>query len=328
MFEIELPEVPQLVETGNLPNLANVEAEMEKAYERYRELDTGQVADYIPALACTDPSLFGISICTSSGVDLSIGDSAELFSIQSISKAFVFALVCNEIGHSLVHEIVGVNNTGLPFNSVMAMELNEGSPMNPMVNAGAIATTAMIPGTENSEKWKFIKDGLSNFSGRPLEIDQDIYESETKTNQRNQALAKLLESYGRLKSDPAEIVDIYTKQCSLLVSAHDLSVMGATLANGGINPITQQRVVSQDVCSDTLTVLASCGMYEHSGEWLFAVGAPAKSGVSGGIVTIVPGKGALGCFSAPLDRAGNSVRGQRVSAYLSRTLGLNLFASS
>lgn len=257
-----------------------------------------------------------------------MGDSQIEFSIQSISKAFIFALVCQELGHEVMHQRIGVNNTGLPFNSVMAMELNDGSPMNSMVNAGALATSALIPGRTTAEQWENIRIGLSRFAGRSLELDGEVYQSEMKTNFRNKAIARLLESYARIDIDPLEVVDIYTRQCSLRVTSTDLAVMGATLADGGVNPLTGEQVVGSEVARDTLALLASCGLYERSGEWLFEIGLPAKSGVSGGMVAIAPGKGALGLYSPPLDSAGNSVRSQRACAYLSRALGLNLFASS
>lgn len=256
------------------------------------------------------------------------GDVAIPFSVQSISKAFVFALVCEEIGHKEIHAQVGVNNTGLPFDSVMAVELNHGSPMNPMVNAGAIATTAMMPATTSEDRWQKIRKGLSRFAGRELILDGEVYRSEAFSNQRNRAIARLLDSYGRLDAAAEQTVDVYTRQCSLTVTAQDLAIMGGTLAGGGVNPVTAERVVSEEVARDTLSVLAACGMYERSGEWLFEIGLPAKSGVSGGIVAIAPGKGALGVFSPPLDPVGNSVRGQRACAFLARSLGLNLFAST
>jgi len=256
------------------------------------------------------------------------GDAGVEFSIQSISKAFVYALVCDTYGHEVVAERIGVNNTGLPFNSVIAIELNDGHPMNPMVNAGAIATTALVTGSTPEEQWHTIASGLSEFAGRPLEMDETVYRSEAETNQRNRAIARLLESYDRIDSDPLAVVDVYTRQCSLRVTAADLAVMGATLADGGVNPVTGRRVVSADVCRDTLAILAANGAYERSGEWLFEIGLPGKSGVAGGLVTVAPGKAGIGTFSPPLDPAGNSVRGQRATAYLSRVLGLNIFASS
>ena len=314
--------------TGRLPSDGFIDTTLVDIHRRYRGLDDGEVADYIPTLAEADPDRFGLSLIESAGTVHETGDAAIEFSIQSISKAFVFALVCQARSTELVHERVGVNNTGLPFNSVMAIELNDGKPLNSMVNAGAIATTALMPGTTPAEKWENIRSGLSLFAGRQLSLDGRVYESEMQTNQRNKALARLLESYGRIITDPLDTVDIYTRQCSLLVSAHDLAVMGATLADGGINPVTRRRVVSAEIARDTLALLASCGMYENSGEWLFEIGLPAKSGVSGGIVAIAPGKGALGTFSPRLDSAGNSVRGQRACFHISRVLGMNLFAST
>ncbi|MGO2860946.1 MAG: glutaminase A [Brevibacterium sp.] len=326
MFEGD-PDTRQRAFTGTLPADAYIDATLTEIHERYRRLDDGEVADYIPILAEADPAWFGLSLIDNTGLVHEVGDVETAFSIQSISKAFVFALVCQARSHELVHERIGVNNTGLPFNSVMAIELNDGKPMNSMVNAGAIATTALMTGESPAEKWEAIRTGLSEFAGRSLELDGRVYRSEMKTNQRNKALARLLESYGRIITDPLDTVDIYTRQCSLSVTAHDLAVMGATLADGGVNPLTGTRVVSAEVARDTLALLASCGMYENSGEWLFEIGLPAKSGVSGGIVAIAPGKGALGTFSPRLDSAGNSVRGQRACFHLSRSLGMNLFAS-
>lgn len=319
--------VDERVSTGVLPGWDLVEQLMHDALARNQDVTSGAVADYIPVLAEADPDLFGISVAEVDGGVHVAGDADAEFSIQSISKAFVYALVCEVLGHQAVLDRVGVNNTGLAFNSVVAIELNDGSPMNPMVNAGAIATTALVPGATPAEQWRNVHKGLSAFAGRDLELDDEVYRSEAETNQRNQAIARLLQSYGRLDLDPLAVVDVYTRQCALRVSARDLAVMGATLADGGVNPVTRQRVVSAQVCRDTLAVLAANGLYERSGEWLFEIGLPGKSGVAGGIVTVAPGKGAVGTFSPRLDSAGNSVRGQRATAYLARTLGLNIFAS-
>ncbi|AXK44237.1 glutaminase A [Brachybacterium saurashtrense] len=328
MFETHLPDVPQRALTGDLPAESTVEELLQAAHARYAPLGEGEVADYIPALAEADPALFGLALTEVDGTQHLAGDTSAPFTIQSISKAFVLALVLEAIGHEEVHRIVGVNNTGLPFNSVIALELNAGSPMNPMVNAGAIATTALMPGADAEQRWQGVHEGLSRFAGRSLEIDERVLRSESASNHRNRGIASLLASYERLRGDAPEMVEVYTRQCSLLVTAEDLAVMGATLADGGLNPVTGEQVVSAEVCRDTLAVLAACGMYELSGEWQFEIGLPAKSGVSGGIVAVAPGKGALGVFSPPLDRAGNSVRGQRACAHLARTLGLNLFAST
>ncbi|MCS0498969.1 glutaminase A [Protaetiibacter mangrovi] len=320
-------ELPIRVSTGSLPGWEAVERLVLDAHRDALAVSDGVVADYIPRLAQVDPELFGVSVAEVDGAVHTAGDAHVAFSIQSISKAFVYALVCEELGHTAVRERVGVNNTGLAFNSVVAIELNGGHPMNPMVNAGAIATTALVPAASPEERWGRIQDGLSAFAGRRLELDGEVYTSEADTNQRNRAIGTLLEAYGRIDTDPLAAVDVYTRQCSLLVTAADLAVMGATLADGGVNPVTGDRVVSASVARDTLAVLASTGLYERSGEWLFEIGLPGKSGVAGGIVTVSPGKGGIGVFSPRLDSAGNSVRGQRATRYLSRALGLDVFAS-
>jgi glutaminase len=318
---------PSRVSTGHLPAPEEVEALVRKAYERYKPLAEGKVADYIPALAKVSASLFGICVVGTNGRTFAIGDAEHEFSIQSVSKPFVFALVSQAIGIEEARRKVGVNATGLPFNSVMAVELNAERTMNPMVNAGAIATTSLVPGDTADDKWRFVQDGLSRFAGRKLNLNTEVYESEAATNLRNRGIAKLLEGYGRMYFDALQATDIYTKQCSLNVNAKDLAAMGATLADGGINPLTKQRVVDADVAKHLLAVLATAGLYERSGDWLYEIGLPGKSGVGGGIVTVSPGKGGLGVFSPPLDEAGNSVRAQRVTKYLSERMGLNLFAS-
>jgi glutaminase len=317
-----------MISTGHLPAPADVQALVDEAHRRYGSLDAGQVADYIPALADASPSLFGVCVASVDGQVFSAGDADRPFSIQSVSKPFVFALVCQAVGHERARRKLGVNSTGQPFDSVLAIELNQDRTMNPMVNAGAIATTSLIPGTGADDRWQYVHDGLSRFAGRPLDLDHDVYASETATNRRNRGIAHLLAGYGRLYSDPDEATDLYTRQCSLLVTARDLAVMGATLADGGVNPITGQQVVDSALCPGILAVLATAGLYEHSGEWLYDIGLPGKSGVSGGIVTTSPGKGGLGTYSPPLDTAGNSIRGKAVTTFLSDALGLNLFASA
>jgi glutaminase len=258
----------------------------------------------------------------------SAGDADQEFAIESISKLFVFALVCHTLGHDQARRKLGVNSTGLPFNSVMAIELNADRTMNPVVNAGAIATTSLVPGTTAQEKFESIVAAMSRFAGRRLVMDGGVYESEAATNDRNRGIAHLLDGYGRMYCDPDLATDVYTRQCSVRVSARDLAVMGATLANGGVNPVTGEQAIETRYCKRVLAVLATAGLYEQSGEWLYDVGLPGKSGVAGGIVTVSPGKGGLGTFSPPLDAAGNSVRGQHITRYLSEALGLNLFASA
>ncbi len=315
------------VSTGRMPEDQAVAALVREAWDRYRLVAEGQVADYIPALARASADWFGICATGVSGQAFAAGDAGQAFSIQSISKPFVFALVCQAQGGGRAREAIGVNATGLPFNSVMAIELNAARTMNPMVNAGAIATTSLAPGANAEERWRFIREGLSRFAGRELAMDEEVYASEAATNQRNQGIARLLQGYGRMYSDPDEATDVYTRQCALSVTARDLAVMGATLADGGVNPVTKERVLDAERCARVLAVMATAGLYEQSGDWLYEVGLPAKSGVAGGLVAIAPGKGGLGLFSPPLDEAGNSVRGQLAARFLSERLGLNLFAS-
>jgi len=326
-LHLDEPTGPAEISTGRMPAGPRVDELVDEAYRRYAPVGDGKVADYIPALAKAGPELFGISVVGADGGVHSVGDAERPFSIQSMSKPFVFALVCQALGGGEARQKIGVNATGLAFNSVMAIELNADRTMNPMVNAGAIATTSLAPGGTHQEKWDFVREGLSRFAGRELELDQEVYESEAATNQRNQGIARLLLGYGRMYCDPDEATDIYTRQCALNVTARDMAVMGATLADGGVNPVTRKRVMDADRCARVLAVMATAGLYEQSGDWLYEVGLPGKSGVAGGIVTIAPGKGGLGTFSPPLDEAGNSVRGQLVTKFLSGRLGLNLFAS-
>ena len=315
------------VSTGQLPSPERVRALVKDAYERFRSNTDGENSKVYPALARVPSDLFGICVVGTSGNVHAAGAAEHEFTIMSVSKPFLFALVCEAVGVQAVREKVGVNATGLAFNSLEGIERTPDGRTNPMVNSGAIATTSLVPGPSLAAKWKFIHDGLSRFAGRALPLNDEVYASASETNYRNQSIARLLQSYGRIYLDPAEAVDLYTKQCSLNVSARDLAVMGATLADGGVNPITKERVVEAAVCHYALAVMATAGLYETSGDWLFDIGLPGKSGIGGGIVTVSPGKGGLGTFAPPLDRAGNSVKGQLVSAFLSQQLGLDLFVS-
>ena len=315
------------VSTGHLPPPERVRALVDAAYERYRSNDEGRNADHYPALARVPRDLFGLCVVGTSGAVYSAGDAAVPFTIMSVSKPFVFALVCQAIGAEQARLKLGVNSTGLPFNSIMAVELSADQLTNPMVNSGAIATTSLVPGETAEAKWRFIHEGLSRFAGRELTVNEEVYASASASNHRNQTIARLLESYGRLYFEPLATVDLYTKQCSLDVTALDLAVMAATLADGGINPLTKEQVIDMALCPPVLAVMATAGLYETSGDWLYDIGLPGKSGVGGGIITVAPGKGGLGTFAPPLDAAGNSVRGQLATRFLSEQLGLNLFAS-
>lgn len=315
------------VSTGHLPPAQRVQALVADAHARFQAIDDGEVADYIPALASVPRGLFGVCVVECSGLTHEAGDTAHAFSIQSVSKPFVFALVCEALGEEVARAKLGVNSTGLPFDSVLAIERTPDGSSNPMVNAGAIAAASLAPGDTADAKWRFIREGLSRFAGRSLELDQEVYQSEAASNQHNQRIAKLLQEHGRIYFDPAAATDVYTKQCALKVTARDLALMSATLANGGVNPLTRERIIDSVHCQHVLAVMVTAGLYENSGEWLYDTGLPGKSGVSGGIVAVAPGKGGLCTFAPPLDAAGNSVRGQLAARYLAERLGLNLLAS-
>jgi glutaminase len=316
------------ISTGRLPSAEAVKRLVMEAHERFRSVDQGQVSQVYPALARVPGDLFGICVVGTDGSVFQVGDAEHAFTVMSVSKPFVFALVCNLIGATGARERLGVNATGHAFNSLAGIERNADGRTNPMVNAGAIATTSLAPGGNTDAKWRFIHEGLSRFAGRELALNEEVYASASETNFRNRSIAWMLESVGRIYCDPAEAVDLYTRQCSLNVSAKDLAVMGATLADGGFNPVTREQVVHPDVCHYALAVMLTAGLYETSGDWLYEIGLPGKSGIGGGIVTVSPGKGGLGTFAPPLDEAGNSVRGQLAAQFLSQRLGLDLLVST
>jgi glutaminase len=315
------------VSTGQLPTPEVVQGLVNEAHAHFASVEQGSLADYIPALAAASPQSFGISVAATIGATFNAGDWAAPFSIQSLSKPFLFALVCEAIGEQLARDALGVNSTGLPFNSVLAVERTVEGLSNPMVNAGAIAATSLVPGEDAAAQWRFIEEGLSRFAGRRLVVDEAVYHSEQATNAGNEGIASLLRAHQQLWSDPATAIDLYTRQCSLLVTAQDLALMACTLANGGRQPLTGEQVIAPLICRRVLAVMVTAGLYETSGDWLYQIGLPGKSGVSGGMITVAPGKGALATWSPPLDEAGNSVRGQLTAHFLSEHLGLNLFDS-
>ena len=315
------------VSTGQLPSPDQVRWAVDDAYERYRTETAGERSRIYPALARVPADLFAICAAgTRSGV-YAVGDADYGFTIMSVAKPFVFALICETVGPEEMRRRLGVNATGLPFNSLAAVEHGPDGRTNPMVNPGAICTASLAPGDDAAAKWGFLHDGLSRFAGRVVPLDEEVYASASATNHRNRALADLLQTFGLLGCDPTEAVDLYTRQSCVRVTATDLALMGATLANGGVNPRTNERVVKAEVCHFTLAVMATAGLYETSGDWLYDVGVPGKSGIGGGIMVVSPGKGALATFAPPLDRFGNSVKGQLAARFLSRRLGLTLFAS-
>jgi glutaminase len=315
------------ISTGHLPEPETVQKLVSEAQRRFQSNADGNNSQVYPALARVPHDLFGVCVVGTSGRVYAAGDTDHEFSIMSVSKPFVFALVCETIGPEEARDKLGANATGLAFNSLAAIEQGPGGRTNPMVNAGAIATTSLVPGATAEEKWRFIHDGLSRFAGRTLPLNEEVYASASDTNFRNRSIARLLQSFDRIYCDAREATDLYTRQCSLNVSARDLAVMGATLADGGVNPVTRERVVDAAVCHYALAVMITAGLYETSGDWLYDIGLPGKSGIGGGIVAVSPGKGGFGTFAPPLDAAGNSVKGQLAAKFLSQRLGMDLFVS-
>jgi len=317
----------RFVSAGRLPAVRAVQAAVEEIHTLYAFDTSGALSDVYPALAGADPGHFGLCVADIFGEVVVAGDAEVPFTIMSVAKPFVFALACEAIGIETVRRRVGVNATGMAFNSAYAVERSPGGMTNPMVNAGAIACTSLLPGDGVEERWELVHDALSRFAGHRLQLDHDTLRSALDTNHRNRALANMLAGVGALEGDPGEAVEVYTRQSCLSVSAVDLAIMGATLADGGTNPLTGDRVIDSETARATLAVMTIAGMYETSGDWLFDVGMPGKSGIGGGLVTVSPGKGALGTFSPLVDAAGNSVRGGLAARHLARRLGLDLLAS-
>jgi glutaminase len=299
------------------------QAAIDKAYEKYKNHKEGKNADYIKELANVDPNIYGIAIITVDGQAFTKGDLNSRVSIQSISKVFTLAKVIEELGAKAVMDKIGVDATGLRFNSIVAIELQKGKEINPLVNPGAIAAVSLIAGADSAAKWKNILQTHSDFAGAQLFVNQPVYISEAGDNLRNQAIAHLLLAYGRMYFDPVQSTDVYTKQCAINVNAKDLAVMAATLANGGINPITKKKVVSPETCAFTMSVMATAGLYDDSGQWLYAVGLPGKSGVGGGIIAVCPGRFGIAVISPPLNAVGNSVKAQMSIYEIVKELKMN-----
>jgi glutaminase len=303
------------------------------AFKQFQNLKEGKNADYIPALAKVDPNLFGIALVTVDGKVFTAGDVKTEVSIQSISKVFTMAQVVQEQGLESVEKQIGVDATGARFNSIIHIEAvrevaGAGAPeMNPLVNPGAISATSMVRGANADEVWKKIIGIHNDFAGRSLNVLQDVYKSEADTNQRNQAIGALMLAYGYIKDNWQQAVDLYTRQCSIGVNARDLAVMAATLAAGGRNPVTGKVVMDPDKVPGVLAVMATAGLYDDSGKWLYHTGLPAKSGVGGGLIAVSPGKFGIAVVSPPLDDAGNSVRAQRSITLISNSLNGNPLAA-
>ena len=308
---------------------AEIQNALNAAHAAYRDLNEGANADYIPALAEVDPNIYGIALVTADGRVFTAGDVESQVSIQSISKVFTMALVMDVLGVNAIAERIGVDATGMRFNSIVSVEFAEkalgGPEINPLVNPGAITATSMVPGNNRDEIWQRILSYHSDFAGRPLTVDQEVFESEAATNQRNQAIGRLMLAYGFITEEPDRATDIYTEQCAISVNAKDLATMAATLANKGTNPVTGKQAMKAENVPEVLAVMATAGLYDDTGKWLYWTGLPAKSGVGGGILAVSPGKFGIAVVSPRLDEAGNSVRAQRAIADISNALGGNPF---
>jgi glutaminase len=309
---------------------ANISTVLNETYTKFKTLQEGKNADYIPALAKVDPKIFGIALVTTDGKVYTAGDIKSEVSIQSISKVFTLAKVIEEDGPEKIEKTIGVDATGMRFNSIVSVEFSQkalgGPEMNSLVNPGAIATTSMVKGGTRDEVWKSILDWHSAFAGRPLAVNEEVFKSEAATNQRNQAIGALMYAYGYIKDKPDQATDIYTEQCSINVNAKDLATMAATLADGGKNPVSGKQVMTPKNVPYVLAVMATAGLYDDSGKWLYHTGLPGKSGVGGGIIAVAPGKFGIAVISPPLDEAGNSVRAQKAIMEIVNRLHANPYA--
>lgn len=305
--------------------MSELQTYLEDLHRQYSKIQEGQVAGYIPELAKADPNWFAISVVNLDGQTFQIGECAQTFTIQSISKVFVYGMALEDHGRDALIQKVGVEPTGDPFNSLIRLDEDSKRPDNPMVNAGAIATTSLIKGTGPTQRLNRLLEMFQRYVGHDVAIDMPVFMSERETGHRNRAIAHLMLNFGMIDEKIDEALDLYFQQCSVLVNCHDLAVMAATLANKGVNPLTGVQAVESEYIRDILSVMYTCGMYDFAGEWAYKVGLPGKSGVSGGIMAVVPNRAGIAVFSPLLDHIGNSVRGIQVLEALSEKFGLHLF---
>jgi glutaminase len=298
---------------------------VDEAYAKYKDLKEGANADYIPILTETPSDLYGVVIVTRDGKVYTAGDVDYEFSIQSVSKPFTAGLIMAEQGAKVLREKIGVEPTGMAFNSKLALEVYTDRSVNPLVNAGAIAAVSLVQADSEEERWAKVQGNINDFAGRSLTVLEKVYDSEYETAWGNRGIANILYNYGRLYSDPEEALRVYTRQCSIGVNTRDLGVMGATLANGGVNPLTNKKIMPAEDIPELLAIMATAGFYDESGWWMYSAGLPAKTGVGGGIVAVVPGRFAIAAFSPRLNEAGNSVRALNAIRHISGELGLGLY---
>ncbi len=307
------------------PTAKDFQRLVDEAYNLYKDVKEGANANYIPILDTVPSELFGVAIATRDGKIYSAGEQEYRFSIQSVSKPFTAALVMSQQGPKAIREKIGVEPTGLAFNSKLALEIYPDRSVNPLVNAGAIAAVSLVQAGSEDERWKLVHENMEGFAGGKLPVLEEVYQSEYETCWGNRGIANLLYNWGRLYCDPEEALRVYTRECSVGVNTHDLALMGATLANGGVNPLTGRRMMPAEHVPELLAIMATAGFYDESGEWMYSAGLPSKTGVGGGIVSVVPGKFAIAAFSPRLNEAGNSIRAMRAISYIAGKLGVGVY---
>jgi glutaminase len=311
-----------------LPSSEALQKAVDGAHAKFKDVKEGANANYIPILDTVPSDLFGVVIATRDGKIYSAGDVDYRFSIQSVSKPFTASLIMAQQGPEAVRKKIGVEPTGMAFNSKVAIELYESRSVNPMVNAGAIAAVSLVKADSEEQRWKLVHDNIEGYAGEKLPVLEEVYKSEYETAWGNRSIANNLFNYGRLYAEPEESLRVYTRQCSIGVNTRDLAVMGATLANGGVNPLTDRRMVPAEHVPELLAIMATAGFYDESGEWMFNAGLPSKTGVGGGVVSVVPGQFAIAAFSPRLNDAGNSIRAMRAIRHIAGELGVGLYGSN
>ena len=308
-------------------SFSSIEQAVHEAYDMFKDNQDGKNADYIPYLANVDKKLFGISVCLLDGRLIEVGDTRYRFGIESVSKVYTAILVLRQYGAEKLLSMIGADATGLPFNSIIAILLENDHPSTPLVNAGAITACSMVnPTGDSDKKWAAIVENITQLSGSAPDLIEELYRSESETNFNNRSIVWLLKNYNRIYDDPDLSLDLYTRQCSLGITAEQLSVCGATIANKGVNPKTGKSVFDASFSPQITSLIATVGFYEHTGDWLYTSGIPAKTGVGGGVMGVLPGIMGISAFAPPIDESGNSVKAQLAIKHIMNKLGLSVFS--
>lgn len=314
---------------NNKISISHLNDVVQEAYAQFKGNSEGKNADYIPYLANIDKNLFGISICLLDGQIIEVGDSGYKFGIESVSKVHTAILALRQYGAQKLLEMIGADATGLPFNSIVAILLENDHPSTPLVNAGAISACSMVkPIGDAKSKWEAIVSNITDLCGSAPQLIEELYKSESETNFNNRSIAWLLKNYDRIYDDPDMSLDLYTRQCSLGITAKQLSITAGTIANNGLNPVTKKQVFEAELSTKITSMIATVGFYEHTGNWLYTSGIPAKTGVGGGVMGVLPGQFGISAFAPPIDSSGNSVKAQLAIKYIMNKLNLNVFSAN